>query len=49
VKNTLLTPEQRDRFVELVDMLNDLSVTQLDTDEAAEFRRLLSKLTEQED
>lgn len=41
----ILTPEERNRLVELIDLLNDLSVTQLDTDESAEFSRLLTKLT----
>ena len=46
--NTLLTREERDRFVELVDLLNDLSVTQLDTDEEAELAQLWRKLREED-
>lgn len=46
--NTLLTREERDRFVELIDLLNDLSVTQLDTDEEAELAQLWRKLREED-
>ncbi len=42
----MLSPEEFDRLVELLRLLNDPSVTQLDTDEQAELsafmRRLLS-------
>lgn len=42
---TLLTTEEFARLVELLGLLNDLSVTQIDTDEAADLSRLLYKIT----
>ena len=44
--NTLLTPDERARLVYLIDLLNDLTVTQLDTDEINEYNALLAKLGE---
>ena len=45
--NALLPPE-RDRLVELIDLLNDGTVTQLDTDEESELRSLWAKLLEED-
>jgi hypothetical protein len=44
--NTILTPAERTRLIELIDLLNDLSVTQLDTDEQAEYTSLLTRLSD---
>lgn len=41
---TMLTTEEKERFDYLVNLLNDTTVTQLDTDEQADFSRLLGKL-----
>ena len=43
-KGTILTPAERDRLIYLIDLLNDLNVTQLDQDEQAEYLALLAKL-----
>lgn len=45
MSTTLLTPTEFNRLVELLSLLNDLSVTQLDTDEADGLNRLLYKIT----
>ncbi len=44
-RGTLLTGDEYDRLVYLLSLLNDLNVTQLDTDEASELRCLLYKIT----
>lgn len=43
---THLSGRERERLIELIDLLNDLSVTQLDTDEQAEFAALMAELTD---
>lgn len=43
---TILTPAQRNRLVELLDLMDDTRVCQLDTEELREFRSLLDQLTE---
>lgn len=43
-RGTILTPAELDRLTALLTLANDLTVTQLDTEEAAELRDLLERL-----
>lgn len=43
---TRLTPEERKRLIELIDLLDDDTVTQLDTDEVEELNVLWEKLSD---
>jgi hypothetical protein len=43
-RGTILTPAEMDRLNALLALTNDLNVTQLDTEEAAELRDLLERL-----
>ena len=45
-KGTILTQDERNRLVELIDLYNNLNVTQVDPDEIDEFNTLMNKLME---